>query len=31
MKARFDAILNDQPPPVVSPPPGESWDPPKPS
>jgi NAD(P)-dependent dehydrogenase (short-subunit alcohol dehydrogenase family) len=31
MKARFDAILNDQPPPVVAPPPGESWDPPKPS
>jgi NAD(P)-dependent dehydrogenase (short-subunit alcohol dehydrogenase family) len=25
MKARFDAILNDQPPPVVAPPPGESW------
>jgi NAD(P)-dependent dehydrogenase (short-subunit alcohol dehydrogenase family) len=31
MKARFDAILGDGPPPVVMPPPGESWDPPKPS
>lgn len=29
MKARFDAMLNDQPPPAVAPPPGESWDPPK--
>lgn len=27
MKARFDAILSDQPPPLgVAPPPGESWD-----
>mgnify|MGYP001597918873 CR=1 FL=1 len=31
MKARFDAILGDGAPPVVAPPPGESWDPPKPS
>jgi len=31
MKARFDAILNDQSPPLnIAPPPGESWDPPKP-
>jgi NAD(P)-dependent dehydrogenase (short-subunit alcohol dehydrogenase family) len=30
MKARFDAILSDQPPPLnIAPPPGESWDPPK--
>jgi NAD(P)-dependent dehydrogenase (short-subunit alcohol dehydrogenase family) len=29
MKARFDAILNGEPPPVVAPPPGESWEPPK--
>ena len=27
MKARFDAMLSDQPPPVVAPPPGESWEP----
>jgi NAD(P)-dependent dehydrogenase (short-subunit alcohol dehydrogenase family) len=29
MKARFDAILGGQPPPVATPPPGESWEPPK--
>jgi NAD(P)-dependent dehydrogenase (short-subunit alcohol dehydrogenase family) len=31
MKARFDAILNGDPPPAVAPPPGESWEPPKPA
>jgi NAD(P)-dependent dehydrogenase (short-subunit alcohol dehydrogenase family) len=29
MKARFDAILGGAPPPVVAPPPGETWEPPK--
>jgi NAD(P)-dependent dehydrogenase (short-subunit alcohol dehydrogenase family) len=29
MKARFDAILNGDPPPAALPPPGESWEPPQ--